>query len=291
MDVETSDADTFQLNVSHQDRGGLLFAHLTNTPHINARTAQSIRRDETDTVSVLTINSGRAVLELNDEQVEAGPGDMLLHDLDRPIRCIGIGDELIDWKIMHLRRSLLDAELAAVKNVQGLKLDGNVPANRVLRTYLEALHGNLGTMDVMEARAFEATTTDILRNSLLLNQPRDQTKNGRALQKVQSSILENLHKPDLSLNEVAEQVGIGPRTIHRLFQQTGMTPMKWAEDQRLKLVEHKLRSSAGSQVSITRIALSSGYNDISTFSRSFKRKYGLSPTKYLRTLQQKKCAE
>ena len=280
LEVETTDPDHFELHLEHQQRGTLKAARLLNSPHAGIRTSCAIRQRPVDTVSILRLKAGQALLEFQDRQVIAGPGDMLLHDLERPFRSVGLRGAMVEWEVFHLGRSLLDGELGAVRDVGDLKLDGSAPANRVLRAYLDALQGSLGDMDTMSASAFEDTTVEMLRNALVLGQGADQTHNARALHRVQALLLTRIRDSKLRIEEVSREVGIPPRTIHRLFQAIGTTPMRWVEEQRLNRIALELRSTAYACRSITQLALSCGYNDQSSFGRAFKRRFGVSPSDY-----------
>jgi AraC-like DNA-binding protein len=280
LEVEVTDPDHFELHLAHQQRGTLKAASLLNSPHAGIRTSSAVRQRPVDTVSILRLKAGQALLEFQGREVIAGPGDMLLHDLERPFRSVGLRGEMVDWEIVHLRRSLLDREFDAVCDVGDLKLDGTAPENRVLRAYLDGLHGNLTNMDAVSASVFEDTTVEMLRNALVLRGSADTMRNARALHRVQAVLLARFREPSLRIEDVSQELGIHPRTIQRLFQSIGTTPMRWLEEQRLNKIALELRSSAHACRSITQLALSCGYNDQSSFGRAFKRRFGVSPSDY-----------
>jgi AraC-like DNA-binding protein len=280
LEVEVNDPDHFELHLAHQQRGTLKAASLLNCPHAGIRTSSAVRQRPVDTVSIMSLKAGQALLEFQDREVIAGPGDMLLHDLERPFRTAGLRGAMVEWKIVHLGRSLLEGEFDAIRDVGDLKLDGNAPENRVLRAYLDELHGSLAEMDATSASAFEDTTVEMLRSALVLRQRTDQTRNTRALHRVQALLLTRIRDPKLRIEEVSREIGIPPRTIHRLFQSIGTTPMRWIEEQRLSRIALELRSTTHACRSITQLALSCGYNDQSSFGRAFKRRFGVSPSDY-----------
>jgi AraC-like DNA-binding protein len=67
------------------------------------------------------------------------------------------------------------------------------------------------------------------------------------------------------------------RSFQRLFQIHGTTPTKWILDKRLEGVAEDLRVPALIGRSITEIAFSWGFNDLSHFNRAFRAKFGVSP--------------
>lgn len=74
-------------------------------------------------------------------------------------------------------------------------------------------------------------------------------------------------------------IGMGERTLHRLFsQETGMTFAQWREQARLLAA---LKELAAGKKGIE-VALNCGYSSQSAFSAMFKRHFGVSPSAFYR---------
>lgn len=86
-----------------------------------------------------------------------------------------------------------------------------------------------------------------------------------------------LDDPELTPAMVAERVGISVRTLHRAFQASGETFWSWVRDRRLERCHIELTSPSFSRRSITEVAFRWGFNDLSTFDRNFRKRYGVSP--------------
>lgn len=85
---------------------------------------------------------------------------------------------------------------------------------------------------------------------------------------------------DVSLKSLAEEFGYSPSHFHRLFKETvGETPR--AHIQRVRLERAALRVAVGRE-SIVDIALAVGYKNHETFTRAFRRAFGMAPTEYRR---------
>jgi transcriptional regulator GlxA family with amidase domain len=98
------------------------------------------------------------------------------------------------------------------------------------------------------------------RNQRLLN----------ALQLMQSAI-----EDPLSIGELCEQLDISRRQLERLFSRyLAQSPMHVYFDMRLS---HAFALMNETSMSVTEIALASGFNSSTHFSRQFKRKFGASP--------------
>lgn len=94
---------------------------------------------------------------------------------------------------------------------------------------------------------------------------------------LQERINAQLSQP-LTLAEMASWVNLSPYHFARLFRASfGCAPYQYVQEQRLIHAKDLLRQK-GSK--ITGIALSCGFNDASQFSRSFKARFGITPSGY-----------
>jgi len=85
---------------------------------------------------------------------------------------------------------------------------------------------------------------------------------------------------DVSQDDVARHVCLSPSRLAHLFrEQTGVSMVRWREDQRIMLAKHMLQSSA---VPVSSIAARVGYDDQLYFSRVFRKRVGVSPTEFRR---------
>ena len=83
---------------------------------------------------------------------------------------------------------------------------------------------------------------------------------------------------DIHLCQIADACHINEKYLGRIFKQkTGLSFRQYLTEQRFKQVEKRLKSS---NESITDIALSCGFEEITYFNHLFKRTYGISPTEY-----------
>jgi AraC family transcriptional regulator len=80
---------------------------------------------------------------------------------------------------------------------------------------------------------------------------------------------------DLSLAQMADRANVSPFHFHRLFRQTiGETLKQYTQRLRLERAAHELRIR---QASILEVALGAGYQSHETFTRAFKRQFGVRP--------------
>lgn len=85
---------------------------------------------------------------------------------------------------------------------------------------------------------------------------------------------------DLSLGVLAGLAGLSPSHFHRLFHHTiGETPKQYTQRLRLEQAAYQLKLL---NTSILDIAINTGYQSHETFSRAFRRQFGITPKMYRR---------
>jgi AraC-like DNA-binding protein len=82
----------------------------------------------------------------------------------------------------------------------------------------------------------------------------------------------------LSVVSIAARLGITPRYIAKLFEQDGTSFSTFVMEQRLGLAYSLLEDPWRTGISISTLALTAGFGDISHFNKCFRRRYGMTPS-------------
>lgn|GEM_PF-984759 len=109
------------------------------------------------------------------------------------------------------------------------------------------------------------------------------------LQRIRVHVCDNLDDPDLGPAKVADAMGITVGYLHKIFLASGTTLMKYVLSERLERCRTDIAQLEKSR-SLSQIAYSWGFNDASHFSRSFRNRFGISPTEYRRQVQNRNAA-
>lgn len=97
------------------------------------------------------------------------------------------------------------------------------------------------------------------------------------LKKILSYLRENYDKP-VSLESLSVTIQKSPKYVGTFFKNmTGKTPIEYLNEYRIEKAVRKLRTT---DMSITDVAFSSGFSDLSYFIKTFKKIKGVSPRKY-----------
>ena len=102
----------------------------------------------------------------------------------------------------------------------------------------------------------------------------------KLLERVMNVINKNLDNSDLSVDRIADEVGISRVHLHRKMKElTGQTPHDFIRNIRLKQAAHLLTNQ---NMNITEVMYACGFNNSASFSTIFKKFYGLSPRDYMK---------
>lgn len=95
---------------------------------------------------------------------------------------------------------------------------------------------------------------------------------------IRRDILARIDRADLGLAQIARLHHLTPRQVQRLFEREGTCFSDFVSEQRLNRARAMLADPAQRQRRVLEIALDSGFDDVSAFSRAFRRQFGMSPS-------------
>jgi AraC-like DNA-binding protein len=172
----------------------------------------------------------------------------------------------------------------SVEDKAGCHVPGATEALGLLSCYVDWLTKEPGLANSSELVTLAVSHVHDLM-ALALGATRDGTAlaNGRGVRAarvnaIKTFVRENLARPDLSVRTVASAQGLSARYIHMLFETEGATFSSFVLEQRLAHAHRMLKSPRFAGDTISAIAFAAGFGDLSHFNRSFRRRFGASPT-------------
>ena len=223
--------------------------------------------------------SGVGRLQQHDRQAVLLPGDVALYTATAP-SSIAYPDGSRTIAVKIPRASVL-SRISCREQALALSLKAASPFGAMLGSLMrESLAWSLekegsdevrlpnGMLDLM-CFAFESGTG--VSASVARKSP---------LEQIKRYMHAHLDDPELQLAEVASKHNVSLRTLNRLFAAEGVSANRWLWQQRLEASYQALTGKSVRQVS--EAALSCGFNDLSHFSRTFKKTYGVTPNQLLR---------
>ena len=107
----------------------------------------------------------------------------------------------------------------------------------------------------------------------------------KLLERVMTAINHNLNNADLSVDKIADEVGISRVHLHRKMKElTGQTPHDFIRNIRMKKAATLLASA---DMNVSEVMYACGFSNAASFSTVFKKMYGMSPREYMNEHQEK----
>jgi len=101
---------------------------------------------------------------------------------------------------------------------------------------------------------------------------------GGRLAAIKADIETRLERRELSIDMIAGLYGVTPRAIQKAFGAEGRTFSDYVMERRLERAWLKLTSAEDDAISISSVAFEVGFGDLSYFNRSFRKRFGRSPS-------------
>lgn len=246
------------------------------------RREEDIRQDDNHDFYLSTLVEGEAIVSQGENQFTVNPGDLIIMsggqaysaEYTQPSRrlIVQIPNHIFFERILGRREREVNAQL--------LNNNGLVPIVTNLFKSLALQTEQLSETDQYTlAESFLELAGAVIRASVTVDKSRPKDSQAALIRRILTYMDQNYADCDLTPEKVAEANGISMRYLHRIFQQSGMAVSKWIWERRLKATREDLLDPAKEKMRISEIAFARGFNDPAHFSRSFRDRFGISPSK------------
>ncbi|KRB82700.1 hypothetical protein ASE00_11750 [Sphingomonas sp. Root710] len=243
--------------------------------HDRSAARRTARRD----LSIIYTAIGSGELEIGDRSVELSPGMFTITDSAQPM-VLDLPSHFRQLYFIFPRDRVLSVFPFAEEFV-GVPFDRSHGLLSFFIDHLSSVELHLDTFDDAAANTILNVTLDLLAMTLSsLDADRMITPRERQLTRLKSYIEAKLQDSDLDIATIAAENGINIRYLHKIFAGTGVSVSNWIRKRRLEMCRRDLDAPALARRSVTEIALRWGFNDMSHFSKAFRREFSLGPREY-----------
>lgn len=258
---------------------GMNFIRLTGT----AQQWLVDMRENPDFFWMIIMLGGSAEISGEEDVIRITEGDMICAPGKEPVLLSFPGEHHILW--VQIPDHVLDQRFKTPLPDRLSVISGENGFAHVLVAMLR------GVADIMQEgtgenmRPVEMAMPEFLLASLLQNAPA-RALGGAAgiraalLERIFQTIEMKLADPGLSYQKIANEHGISPRYLQKLFESIGDNFGHYVKVRRLERCRLDLLSPLHAQKSISDILFQWGFNDSASFSRAFREQYGISPREY-----------
>lgn len=251
---------------------------IRSSPTVVTRTPRLASGSVNDDVHFSVQVSAHGAIQQGLRRVAVAPGSVSLYATDRPYELdySPPGQRLI---VMQIARSALGLDRAAIdRAVQAIE----VADSRARRTFISYVRSLVSIRDEGDSE----TREDLARIAADLAYTMLRTsESGRPvvphspeplLITIQTFIRDRARQPGLTVDDIARAHYISRRTLYNLFETVGATPSDYLRDERLRLASAMLRDETLT-LSVGQVGLSCGFADPTTFTRTFRTRYRMTP--------------
>lgn len=278
VDVSNGGSQSFHVRVWQQNVGALSCARFSASPTRFTRGSRQLR-DGDDSILLLMASVGSLDVWQREMRHRLLPGDIVVVSNGEERG----GDVSGEGFAIQFSREALSGMLARDINVGPAALPRDAVDTKLLAGYLTSFlelppieHECVN--DAISRHVMELVALALGANGHAKEIAKHGGVRAARLRAVKADIRQGVGIQDLSVTATASRHGVTPRYIQMLFEQDGSTYSEFVLAERL-LKAFSLLSDAGkANLRISEVAYSVGFSDLSYFNRTFRRRFGATPS-------------
>ncbi|WP_194903837.1 helix-turn-helix domain-containing protein [Catenulispora rubra] len=258
-------------------------ARLVSKPMDVLRSRQHVSgAPRSDYMLVLHQRGGAGLVEQDGRSAEVPAGQAVLWDASRPYRFrwpTPVGQTVLKVSHEEVGHWFGDASKMCLR-----PLPMADPTLRVLSAFLrelaeveDELHDPLQRAELAHTAGELLATA--LRSASGAAAPQAAGREALLLM-MRAFISENLADPALGPGTIADRHHVSVRYVTSLFRDLGTSPAAYIREQRVERARQSLGDPRRRESGVAAVAASCGFTDTTTFTRAFRRAYGVTPTEF-----------
>jgi AraC-like DNA-binding protein len=278
--VPHDDGRPFRGAIELRRIGPVEISCIFNTPTDFVR-SPDLLRDSDDSLVVALVRSGDAYQTQRGDSLKLGPGEAVVCDNAHPGRFGWPTDAY--WTGVVIPRNAITKLLPRADRLAGAKLDRDDVARRLLFGYLVEIIDVGSNNSAPAMRLCGEHILDLVALALGAEGDARELVEQRSVGAVRRAailrMIENsMGDTKLSGTTIARQLGITPRYLRLLLEETGRTFSEHLLEKRLEHAVALLRDPRRRNLKVSAIAFACGFGDLSYFNRAFRRRFGETPS-------------
>lgn len=277
LDVHRTGQGPFRAAVDLQAFGPLGYARVSASGARYDRTKERLR-DGDDSLVLNILTAGRSVLQVGEFRSDSSDDFATVI----PNWRAGSGDWEGEGTQIRIPQRMLTAYLPSerVDRPLAIKRDGQVA--RLLSGYVGAL-GEIGPTNAETAATIAQHVVDLVILAFgARGESREvvETRGVRAARRkaILDAIARDFAMPSLTADHIGARIGISERYVRRLLEEAGSSFSAIVLEHRLEWARRLLADRRCAHLGVSDIAYDSGFSDLSYFNRTFRRRFGATPS-------------
>jgi AraC-like DNA-binding protein len=264
-----------------ENLGSSLLAETVSSAACIEHSSRHVARTDRRSFSLMMCMSGDIHVSQYGQRIRMIPGDFVLQDSHAPCRIsFGETNRAIS---LNIAEETMRRFLPAPDDFCGRRVDGSSGLGRVVSRMLPAIWMHVaGGLPPQIGEAVEKNLLEMVATTYASRVSRERFSSGGRVRAshIKRMLETRLREPGLSAGAVAHSLRISTRYVHRLFAAEHETISEYILRRRLEEAAERLRSPLWNGRATSEIASDWGFASAAHFSRSFRSRFGRSPTEY-----------
>jgi AraC-like DNA-binding protein len=280
-DIQPRSSDQFNAQGFAQAVPGLRITSFVSTPVRLQRTSQ-MAGDGDDALALLTPLEGRLSVVQRGRDVTLRPGEavLVLHG-----EACTVAHDDIRFEGLVVPRAPVAAALRDVEDSSMRLIPANTGALQLLLRYVSGISAGLASDGNAARNVVGSHVQDLIAIVGGLGRsgaPVTDRGGMRAarLDAIKGYVISRIGHEEVTISDVSARHRITPRTLQRLFEEHGSTFSAFKLEQQLAYARRLLATDKEASRTIADIAYAAGFSDLSYFHRSFRRRFGMTPSDF-----------
>ncbi|WPG41241.1 helix-turn-helix domain-containing protein [Variovorax sp. EBFNA2] len=287
LECDSQIGHDFNGSIEKQCLAGLELTTIRSRAQRVMRTPRKIACASEDFFIVSVQTHGQGLVSQDGRDAVISPGDFTMYDSTRPYTLSFEND--FEELVLKLPGKRLRTLVQGTENLTATTISGRTGAGRLLVAMAQALRGEIDTLEPASAYAVASGFVNLVVAGLQSLPACAHTElssmSAYHIARIKHRINERLRDPELTLESIASQLEMSTSHLHRLFKTEPLSPAQYVWNERLEGCSRELLDERRKKIPVAQIAYGWGFSDAAHFSRTFRDRFGCTPTDWRRNAQ------
>jgi AraC-like DNA-binding protein len=224
--------------------------------------------------------TGSSMVIQDDREAVLHPGDLVIYDSTAPYTLLN--DTGMTGEFFRIPHSALAMPHQMIRKACAVSLSSGHPLTSLTNDYLRRLAADPQVLSTPGVDLIGRPSIELVRAVIATHLKADEFRVEPLAVTLRLRILEyarrHLNDPSLGAERIAAVHHISVRHLYRVLAESGISLADWIRTRRLEACRQELERT--SDTPIAAVARRNGFANMSSFSRTFRAEYGLSPSEW-----------
>lgn len=270
---------SFEASLEAVALGNTHIVRVSTSPIAVRRRAQDIARIGDPPYLVKFQMKGESLWSQRGREVHSRPGDFIICSTAEPYSLTFKG--CYEMPVLVVSQSIMRRLTPDPDQFLGMKMSGEDADCGLLTSFVGQVVARMSKLSAQMARRVEGNILDLLGGVLSARAQRGAVTRSQQLAHIKAYIADHVQERSLTPAVIAGAFGVSTRYIHAIFETEGITVSRYIRALRVAGCRRAIESADSAPWSLTDIALSWGFYDLSHMTRCFREEFGSPPGRFL----------